>query len=125
MLRTMPERASPMFAIAAPAATPLVCVRSVGRGVAWGSAVAGILLLLSSGASWGDENRRIRRAPPTVEEQQSISAETAKNDSLLRQGDIVVTERGFLVFKGIAADGLTNRFEAIPNPLNASRTKKD
>lgn len=44
--------------------------------------------------------------------------EIAKGDGLLRQGDIIVTPHGFLVFKGIAADGYANQFEPVPNPLN-------
>jgi len=41
--------------------------------------------------------------------------------SLLRQGDIVVTDRGFMVFRGLAADGINNDFVPIPNPLPTTR----
>jgi hypothetical protein len=35
----------------------------------------------------------------------------AMNDSLLRKGDIVATNRGFVVFRGLAGDGITYQFE--------------
>lgn len=71
------------------------------------------------------EALRVKRPPPSVEEAQDIAVDIAKNDGLLRQGDIVVTPRGFLVFKGVAADGFTNEFEPVPNPLNQSRGRKN
>lgn len=37
------------------------------------------------------------------------------NDNLLK-GDIVVTDRGFFVFRGPAPDGVTNEFTRIPDP---------
>lgn len=60
---------------------------------------------------------RLKRKPPTPAEADRIAAELAMNDSLLRKGDIVVTDRGFVVFRGIAADGVTNEFEPIANPI--------
>ncbi|WP_145963606.1 hypothetical protein [Bradyrhizobium algeriense] len=38
------------------------------------------------------------------------------NDSLLQKGDIVVTDRGFFVFRGPAPDGVTNEFTRVPDP---------
>ncbi|MEH2535958.1 hypothetical protein V1277_004742 [Bradyrhizobium sp. AZCC 1588] len=38
------------------------------------------------------------------------------NDTLLQKGDIVVTDRGFLVFRGPAPDGMTNEFARVPDP---------
>jgi hypothetical protein len=42
----------------------------------------------------------------------------AKNDSLLQKGDIVVTDRGFLLYRGLAPDGVAADFVAIPNPFD-------
>jgi hypothetical protein len=39
------------------------------------------------------------------------------NDSLLQRGDILATDRGFFVFRGLAPDGISNDFAPIPNPL--------
>jgi hypothetical protein len=41
----------------------------------------------------------------------------AMNDSLLQKGDIVATDRGFFVFRGLAPDGYSNDFVPIPNPV--------
>jgi hypothetical protein len=43
------------------------------------------------------------------------------NDSLLQKGDIVVTDRGFFVFRGVAADGYTFEFSPVPNPGSIGR----
>jgi hypothetical protein len=43
------------------------------------------------------------------------------NDSLLQKGDIVVTDRGFFVFRGVASDGSSNDFVPVPNPLSLNR----
>jgi hypothetical protein len=32
-----------------------------------------------------------------------------------------VTDRGFFVFRGIAADGFSNDFAPVPNPLPSTR----
>ena len=122
------EPATLRLAIAAfPAARP-PRVRNKSRVAVFqtaGLAFAAIVLLVSFATCWGEEVGRIKRAPPTFEEQQRIAAEIAENDGLLRRGDIVVTERGFLVFKGLAADGFTNQFETIPNPLRSSQSKEN
>ena len=41
----------------------------------------------------------------------------AMNDSILRKGDIVVTDRGFFLFRGFSADGMTADFVEVPNPI--------
>ena len=71
------------------------------------------------------ESARIRRPPQNYDESQDLAVEVAKNDGLLRQGDIIVTRRGFLVFKGVAADGYTNEFELVPQLLNQKWIKKN
>ena len=44
----------------------------------------------------------------------------AMNDNLLRKGDIVATDRGFVIFRGMAADGVTNVFELLKNDCGKS-----
>lgn len=80
-------------------------------------------LLAASGiASAG--TGRIKRKPPDAAEAERIASEIAMNDSLLKKGDIVVTDRGFLVFRGVAADGYTFEFSAIPNPIPGGRPSR-
>jgi hypothetical protein len=43
------------------------------------------------------------------------------NDGLLQRGDIVATDRGFFVFRGLAADGYSHDFAPIANPLPATK----
>jgi len=64
---------------------------------------------------------RIKRKPPSAAEADRIAAEMAMNDSLLRKGDIVATDRGFLMFRGVAADGYTYEFEPIKSPIPLGR----
>jgi hypothetical protein len=61
---------------------------------------------------------RIERKPPTPVEADREASDMAMNDSLLRKGDIVSTDRGFLVFLGSAPDGIGNDFAPTPNPLS-------
>ena len=75
-----------------------------------------------TGASSAQESGRIKRKPLTSAEAERQAADMAMKDSLLRKGDIVVTDRGFVVFQGLAADGMTNEFEPAQNPF--SRSKK-
>jgi hypothetical protein len=77
-------------------------------------------LLLTASAS-AQEHGRIKRKPPTNLEAERIASEIVMNDSLLQKGDIVVTDRGFFVFRGLAVDGYTYEFSPVPNPLSASR----
>ena len=62
------------------------------------------------------ETGRIKRKPPDAAEAERIASETIMNDSSLRKGDIVVTDRGFFVFRGVAADGYTYEFSPVPGP---------
>ncbi len=63
----------------------------------------------------------IKRQPPSRIEAERTASEIAMNDGLLQKGDIVVTDRGFFVFQGVAADGYSFNFAPIPNPLPAQR----
>jgi hypothetical protein len=67
------------------------------------------------------ETGRIKRPPPDASELERIASETAMNDGLLRKGDIVVTDRGFFVFRGVGPDGYTFEFSPVPNPVSGGR----
>ena len=79
-----------------------------------------MVLLLAGGAS-AQDSPRIKPKPPTSAEAERQAAEMAMNDSLLRKGDIVATDRGFVVFRGLAADGITYQFEPVQDPTPAAR----
>lgn len=74
-------------------------------------------VLMSASVAPAQEHGRIKRKPPSLEEAERILSDMALNDSLLQRGDIVVTDRGFFVFRGLAADGISNDFALVPNPL--------
>ncbi|MEH2515781.1 hypothetical protein V1279_001354 [Bradyrhizobium sp. AZCC 1610] len=59
-----------------------------------------LLALLLSAAAYAQERGRIKRPPPSLAEVERIASEMAMNDSLLQKGDIVVTDRGFFIFRG-------------------------
>jgi hypothetical protein len=42
------------------------------------------------------------------------------NDGILRKGDIVATDRGFFLFRGLDHDGIANEFVPAPNPLSSA-----
>jgi hypothetical protein len=77
--------------------------------------------VVASGVGVAGETGRIQRQPPDAAEAERIASEMALNDSLLQKGDIVVTDRGFFVFRGLAQDGYTYQFSPVPNPVPASR----
>lgn len=77
--------------------------------------------VLASVAGVAGETGRIKRKPPDAAEAERIASELVMNDSLLQKGDIVVTDRGFFVFRGLASDGYTYEFSRVPNPLPAGR----
>ena len=64
-----------------------------------------------------EDSPRIKRKPPSPAEAAQIASDVALSDSLLRKGDIVVTNRGFFIFRGIGADGISNDFVPVPNPM--------
>jgi hypothetical protein len=78
-------------------------------------------LLLPPSAAWAQEHGRIKRKPPTQAEADRIASDSAITDSILRKGDIVVTDRGFFMFRGVSADGMTGDFVAVPNPMSNAR----
>jgi hypothetical protein len=81
-----------------------------------------LLLLLPPFEAEAQEHGRIKSKRPTQAEADHMASESAINDSILRKGDIVVTDRGFLMFRGFLADGTTGDFVPVPNPMsNAKR----
>jgi len=79
-----------------------------------------LTLLVGFGAS-AEEHGRIKKKPPTPAEAERIASDMVMNDSILRKGDIVATDRGFFLFRGSAADGVSNGFVAVPNPVAGAR----
>jgi hypothetical protein len=73
--------------------------------------------VVASGVGVAGETGRIKRKPPDVAEAERVASEIVMNDSLLRKGDIVATDRGFFVFRGVAADGYTYEFSPVPSPI--------
>lgn len=68
------------------------------------------------------EQGRVKWKRPTQAEADRMASESAMADSILRSGDIVVTDRGFFMFRGFLADGATGDFVPVPNPM--SKTKR-
>jgi hypothetical protein len=64
---------------------------------------------------------RIKKRLPTAAGAEPIASDMAKNDSLLQRGDIIATDRGFLLYRGLAPDGVSGDFVAVPNPLSANK----
>jgi hypothetical protein len=71
--------------------------------------------------AYAQESGRIKRKRPTGQEADRLLSETVMNDGSLQKGDIVATDRGFFVFEGVAADGVTNIFRPISNPSGKGR----
>jgi hypothetical protein len=60
-----------------------------------------------SSAAFAEDHGRIQKKPPTAEEVDRIASDRMTNDSSLYKGEIVRTDRGFFLFRGVA---LTNDF---------------
>ena len=80
--------------------------------------------VIGSGNGVSAESSRIKRRPPDAAEVDRIASDIAMNDSLLQKGDIVVTDRGFFVFRGVAADGYTFEFSPVPNPIAGAKSTR-
>lgn len=81
-----------------------------------------IAAVTASGLAAAAETGRIKRKPPDAAEAERIASEIIMNDSLLKEGDIVVTDRGFFVFRGLAPDGYTYEFSPVPNPIPVAKS---
>jgi hypothetical protein len=79
------------------------------------------ILMLAGTIVLAQDSGRIKRNPPSDLEAQRIASDMAMNDNLLQKGDIVATDRGFFVYRGLASDGFTNDFAPIPNPLPVTK----
>jgi hypothetical protein len=75
-----------------------------------------ITLIAISLASEASALERIR-SKPTAAEAARIASDLAMTDSSLQKGDIISTDRGFFVYRGVGADGYTNDFVPVANPL--------
>ncbi|KRQ94755.1 hypothetical protein CQ12_04300 [Bradyrhizobium jicamae] len=80
--------------------------------------------VLAANVAYSAETGRIKRPSPDASELERVASETAMNDSLLQKGDIVVTHRGFFVFRGVGPDGYTYEFSTIPNPITGGRAAR-
>jgi hypothetical protein len=78
-------------------------------------------LLLPPLEAEAQEHGRVKWKPPTQAEADHMASESAITDSILRKGDIVVTDRGFFMFRGFLADGTTGDFVPVPNPMSNAR----
>jgi hypothetical protein len=84
-------------------------------------AIAVVASIVAPSLALSGETGRIKRKPPDAAEAERIASETVMNDSLLQKGDIVVTNRGFFVFRGVGPDGYTFEFSPAPNPTAIGR----
>ena len=64
-----------------------------------------LVAVIAFGSAAAAETGQIKRKPPDAAEGERLASETVMNDSLLQKGDVVVTDRGFFVFHGVASDG--------------------
>jgi hypothetical protein len=78
-------------------------------------------LLLPALAAEAQEHGRVKWKRPTQAEADRMASESAITDSILRKGDIVVTDRGFFMFRGFLADGMTGNFVPVPNPMSNAK----
>ena len=67
------------------------------------------------------EHGRVTWKRPTQAEADHMASESAITDIILRKGDIVVTDRGFFMFRGFLADGRTADLIPVPNPMSNAR----
>jgi hypothetical protein len=63
------------------------------------------------------ERGRVKWKSPTQAEADRLASESAMSDSILRNGDIVATDRGFFY----SADRVSGMFVPVPNPMAAAK----
>ena len=80
-----------------------------------------VLILQPAFDAIAQERGRIKRRPPTPVEAERIVSDMVMNDGTLHIGDIVSTDRGFFQYRGLAADGVSNDFVPVLNPLSPSK----
>lgn len=67
-----------------------------------------------------EEHGRVTRPRATLADGARQASKDAMNDTILRKGDIVSTDRGFLLYQGHAADG-SPAFVPVRSPLQAAQ----
>lgn len=72
-----------------------------------------LIIALTGGPALAE---RIKRKPPNDQELARLASENVLNDGTLIPGDIVSTDRGFFLFRGLSPDG-TGVFTAVQNPV--------
>jgi hypothetical protein len=78
-----------------------------------------VALVLSQGI-FAASAERIKRKPPDDAELARLATDQAMNDGILRKGDIISTDRGFLQLRGLKEDGSYD-FAPVPNPLSTTK----
>jgi hypothetical protein len=73
-----------------------------------------VVLLQSIFAAFAE---RVKRKPPDDAERARLASDQAMNDGILRKGDIISTDHGFLQLRGLKEDG-SYEFSPVPNPLS-------
>jgi hypothetical protein len=76
-----------------------------------------VAVVVLQGASAALALERIKKKPPTPAETERIASDEAMNDGTLQKGDIIRTDRGFFVYRGIGPDGYTGDFAPVANPF--------
>ena len=79
-------------------------------------------LLLPSFEVEAQEHGRVKWKRLTQAEADPMASESAITEFILRKGDIVVTDRGFFMFRGFLADGRTGDLIPVPNPMSNARS---
>jgi len=72
----------------------------------------------ASFAACTQDHRRIKKKPPPSVEVERMASDMVMNDGSLHKGDIVSTDRGFFLYRGLGPDGYTNDLVRVPNPLS-------
>ncbi len=83
----------------------------------WLAVLSLAIVVMLPGYGAAQQSGRVRRPPPTAFELERMAVESALTDSTLSRGDIIVTDRGFMMFRGYLPDGFTPDFVPIANPL--------
>ncbi len=69
-------------------------------------------------AACAQQHERIKKKPPTPVEVERMASDMVMNDVSLHKGDIISTDSGFFLYRGLGPDGYTNDFVRVPNPLS-------
>jgi hypothetical protein len=81
-----------------------------------------LVLVMLSAPIFGAMAVRIQRKPPDEAERARRASEQVLNDSDLRTGDIISTDRGFFQIRGLNVDGSYD-LAPVPNPLSPVKPK--